>query len=141
MNRKKVSFDFDNTLSLLHIQEYAKLLVEKEIELWIVTRRYDDTNKYTQDFLKIIGVTADNLEKEHQYLFEVANKLGIPKERIIFMNMNPKYLFFKDNPDFVWHLDDDWSENAHITDFTSVKSITWVGNRRWQEECSRFLFD
>ena len=43
---QKVSFDFDNTLDFEHIQMYAKNLIEKKIEVWIVTSRYEDTSKY-----------------------------------------------------------------------------------------------
>lgn len=137
----KVSFDYDNTLSIASIQEYAKMLIDKGVEVWIVTRRFDSEDKYTLDFLKEIQVEPDNLKKQHVELFEVADRLGIKRENIIFMNMNPKYLFFKSNPDFVWHLDDDWTENTSITEFTSIKAITWFGNRDWKVECSKLLFD
>lgn len=139
--RKRVSFDFDSTLSIASIQEYAKMLIDKGIEVWIVTRRYDSEDKYTLDFLKEIQVEPDELKKQHAELFEIADRLGIKREHIVFMNMNPKYLFFKDNPDFVWHLDDDWTENLHITEFTTVKAVTWFGNRDWKTQCSRMLFD
>jgi len=41
---KKVVFDYDDTLSIPSIQEYAKMLIEKDVEVWIVTSRFDDVN-------------------------------------------------------------------------------------------------
>ena len=34
---RKVSFDFDGTLDMLHVQDYAKSLIEKGIEVHITT--------------------------------------------------------------------------------------------------------
>ena len=48
---QRVSFDMDSTLDIPSIQEYAKMLVEKGIEVWIVTSRYDSEDKYTPEFL------------------------------------------------------------------------------------------
>jgi len=138
---KKCSFDYDYTLSIASIQEYAKMLVDNGIEVWIVTRRYDSPEKYTEDFIKEIGITSNKLGLEYTELFEVADRLGIKREHIVFTNMTPKYLFFKKNPDFAWHLDDDWIENTHITEFTNVKAITWFGNKDWRVECGKLLFD
>ena len=69
----KVSFDFDSTLSKPNIQEYAKSLIEKGIEVHIVTDRFEDTTRcaYT-----------------NEYLFNVVNKLGINKNNIHFSHLN-----------------------------------------------------
>jgi len=42
MDKKIVTFDFDATLSRPDVQEYAKELIEKGIDVWVVTARYDD---------------------------------------------------------------------------------------------------
>ena len=101
----KVSFDFDSTLSKPNIQEYAKSLIEKGIEVHIVTDRFEDTTRcaYT-----------------NEYLFNVVNKLGINKNNIHFLNMTDKYKFFLNNPDFIWHLDDDDIAMEFINDETNV---------------------
>ena len=38
----KVSFDFDSTLSRKDVQSFAKELVDRGLEVWIVTSRFDD---------------------------------------------------------------------------------------------------
>jgi len=104
----KVSFDFDSTLSKTDIQEYAKSLIEKGIEVHIVTDRFEDTTKCAYN---------------NKYLFEVVNKLGIDKNNIHFLNMKDKYKFFLDNPEFIWHLDDDDDAMEFINDETKVMCI------------------
>jgi len=39
---RKVSFDFDSTLSRKDVQDFAKKLVSEGYEVWIVTSRFDD---------------------------------------------------------------------------------------------------
>lgn len=92
----KVSFDFDGTLDLPEIQEYAKELVEKDIEVWIVTNRVND------DFLTDAKWNND--------LLLTADSIGIEREHIQFIDGVLKDNFFVNNPDFIWHLDDDLSE-------------------------------
>jgi hypothetical protein len=94
---KKVSFDFDETLTLKSVQEYAKGLIKKGIDVHIVTTRYEDPSKY-------------HFPCDHKDLFKVAKEIGIKKENIHFTNFNFKWNFFKDNPNFVWHLDDNYIE-------------------------------
>ena len=140
----KVSFDFDSTLDTPSIQEYAKLLIEKGIEVWIVTSRYDSEDKYTPEFLKTInleGIKKGELTKLHEELFKIADKLGIDKNHIVFTNMIPKYTYFSNHPEFIWHLDDSWQECIWINEFTEVKGFPWMGNKNWKVECSKLLFD
>ena len=98
---KKVSFDFDGTLDIEIVQNYAKLLIDKGIEVHIVTTRWEDPTKYP--FLC-----------NHNDLFEIANKIGIKKENIHFNNMEYKYTFFLNNPNFIWHLDDNYEEKYEM---------------------------
>ena len=92
----KISFDFDGTLALSYVQEYAKTLIKKGIDVHIVTSRVSDIPEWNDD------------------LFKVADNLGIKKENIHFTEGNPKVNFFINNSEFIWHLDDDYSE---ILDF------------------------
>ena len=118
----KVSFDFDSTLDRPVVQDYAKSLIQDNIEVWIVTSRMSKVN------------TDWNKD-----LFLVADKLGILKENIVFTEMSDKFEFFKDK-DFIWHLDDDWVElnliNEHCKD-------TWgfgcFGNSVWKNKCDKLL--
>lgn len=102
MKKMKVSFDFDETLSRLAIQDYATNLIDKGYDVWIVTSRLNDevlANKFK--------MTLKNAYFGNKDLYDVAKMLGIPKDKIIFTNLGNKYHFFLDNNDFLWHLDDD----------------------------------
>lgn len=141
---QKVSFDYDSTLDIPSIQEYAKMLVEKGIEVWIVTSRYDSEDKYTPEFLKsinLVDVKEGELTKLHKELFEIADKVGISTDHIVFTNMRPKHTYFADHPEFMWHLDDSFQECIWINEFTEVKGVPWMGNKNWRVDCSKLLFD
>ncbi len=134
---KKVSFDFDQTLDRKEIQSYAKYLVDNGFEVHIVTARYDSIDKYTEDFCNRYNIKR--LKKDHNYLFEVADKLGISRDNIHFMNMNMKYGFFK-NENFIWHLDDDADELNTInknTDTIAVNSL--LKESDWKSKCNKLL--
>ena len=86
---KKVSFDFDGTLSKLSVQKYAKKLIEQNIDVHIVTSRWEDPSLY-------IDLNED--ERNHNDLFFVMQELGIKRENLHFTNMEYKVDFFKKNP-------------------------------------------
>jgi len=130
----KISFDFDGVLELNHIQEYAKELVARKFEVWIVTSRFGDAELYKKFFSTTINVDLTNND-----LWNVAKELGIPKEKIYFTNMADKYHFFKENEGFIWHLDDDWIENRNILNNTKTKGINSWGNSSWKQKCERIL--
>lgn len=129
----KISFDYDNTLSRSKLQDYAKELVQRGFELWIVTSRYDSTSKYTSKMIEDWGIK--NLQFEHNKLFKVADEIGIAKEHIIFMNMQPKKEFFKDNRDFIFHIDDDAVELMTIKYVNVVDSL----NGNWKGLCEDLI--
>ena len=80
----KVSFDFDSTLSRKDVQEFAKELVNKGIEVWIVTSRFDDETAMQKNWHWIKG--------QNQRLFDVAEECGIRRENIKFTCMESKSL-------------------------------------------------
>lgn len=123
----KVSFDFDDTLDRPKVQDYAKSLINKGIEVHITTSRYEDVTKYKWDV-------------NHDNLFKVAERLGIPKERIHFTNFVDKGDWFIMNPeyDFLWHLDDNIDEIRIINDQTSIRAIDSVVGM-WKEKCNRLI--
>ncbi len=134
---KKVSFDFDDTLGHnKEVQDYAEELVSRGVDVHIVTSRYDSVDKYTEETLKRFGI--QNLEKEHDYLFEVADRIQIPRENIHFTNMTLKYGFFKENEDFIFHLDDNDVELRHIASHTKTKGVD-VFLYDWKEFCEDIL--
>jgi hypothetical protein len=120
----KISFDYDNTLIYLCIQEFAKELVDKGLNVHIVTSR----------------PSSGGLGWNNDELFEVADTIGIKKENIHFTEYCWKYKFFnrEGNEDFVFHLDDDDSEVDEINEKTRyVKGILFDEN--WKENCLKTL--
>lgn len=106
----KVSFDFDDTLSEPKIQKLARTILESGLfTLWIVTARVP-TEK--------AGSPTWNDD-----LFGVAKDLGIPQDRIVFCAYSPKYEWFLNNEDFLFHIDDDPEEIRDINIHTKVRGI------------------
>ena len=116
----KVSFDFDNTLTRISVQKYAKELVERGLEVWIVTSR--------------MGFGKEPNPTWNDDLFEVAKYVGIKRENIHFCCMANKSEFLKDKG-FVFHIDDDNIELSFIKTDTDVKPIYLFGNKYWRNDC------
>jgi len=134
MKKYTVSFDFDGTLELKPIQEYARELMTRDwVEVWITTTRWGDDEKYKKFYL-----TTTNVDLTNNDLWEVAADLGIPRERIHFTNMENKWPYIK-TKNFVWHIDDDWVENRQILNRTKTKAISSFGNPNWKGKCERIL--
>ena len=130
---QKVSFDFDSTLELRSVQEYANDLIERGVEVWVVTSRFGDDELYRKFFHTSINVDLTNKD-----LREVTDRLGISADRIHFTNMQDKWEFIE-NRGFIWHLDDDWIENEMINSRTLTRGIDVFGNPKWREECESLL--
>jgi hypothetical protein len=127
----KVSFDFDDTLSRPEIQEYAKELISKGVEVWIVTTRWNRLSKFCDPgYFKLHGNTWGEVHN-------VAIELGIPLKRVVFTNYQYKFTFFKENLDFIWHLDDNPYEFKPIQTL-GIAAIDSFGN--WEEKCERLLW-
>jgi hypothetical protein len=120
----KVSFDFDGTLDKKSVQKYAKELIDKGFEVWICTARLNDNDAPSKDWNKD--------------LYQVAKDIGIKYENIIFMAFMDKYHFFECK-DFIWHLDDDWTELDLINKHTDTKGISVFGNENWKQKCNKLL--
>lgn len=128
MNNKKVSFDFDGTLSYKTVQYYAKSLIDSGYDVHIVTSRY----KNIEDYFPIIW-------KNGNYdLLNIANILGISIDKIHFTNMKDKYLFFSENEGFLWHLDDDSIELKKINKYTKTIGIS-VNGSNYKNKCNKIL--
>lgn len=127
----KVSFDFDDTLIHDEVQDYAaRLTDDPDIEVWIVTARISPENVPA-------GIKAIYIKKNKD-LFDVAERLGIPEERIVFMGFTDKYEFFKDKG-FLWHIDDDEMELRLIDRYTETFGVTYVVNNNWYDKCEFLL--
>jgi hypothetical protein len=126
---EKVSFDFDDTLEFKIIQNYANELIEKGIDIYIVTTRYEDTSNYPNN--------RDG-HLNHNELLKVAKNLGIKYDHIYFTNYQDKWPFFIDK-DFIWHLDDNNIECNMITTNTRNKTKGIVFKSNWKHKCNKLL--
>lgn len=123
---KKVSFDFDGTLSRNDVQDYAKSLMNKGLDVWVTTSRYDEINKHLYKF-----------NSTNEDMYKVTDKIGLPKEKIIFCNMQNKIDIM--HKDFIWHLDDDWYELNLLNTQSKIIGISIFGNNKWKLECNKLL--
>lgn len=127
MNKKniiRVSLDYDSTLSCSDVEKYAKELVERNFEVWIVTSRFSSEN-------------APNKEWNDD-LFQVADRVGIKRQHIHFTNYADKYEYLKDT-DFIFHIDDDNIELSMIKDYTGVIPIYLFANKNWRKDCEKAI--
>lgn len=127
---KKISFDFDSTLSEKHIQKFASKLIELGFDVWITTSRFPNKIAKKKNWWWVI--------KNNQELFDVANNLNIQKKNIIFTNGQDKINFLKNN-NFLFHLDDDNTEIELINESDDICIGIWTLNNNWKKECKKIL--
>lgn len=126
----KVSFDFDGTLARRDVQNYAKELVNRGLEVWIVTSRFSTESALKKGWHWI--------EKQNQELYEVAEKCGIKKENIKFTDQVDKIVFLK-GKNFKFHLDDDEIELMLIFESDEKCIPLNVGHSDWCEHCETVI--
>lgn len=127
---KKVSFDFDGTLSRTDVQSFAKSLVENGHDVWIVTSRIATEPALKKGWYWI--------ERQNEELYDVAEKCGIPKDKIVFTEHVDKIVFLRDK-DFTFHLDDDEHELMMILESKDSCSPLNVDHFEWEENCKQLL--
>ena len=128
--KNKVSFDFDSTLDKPSVQKYAKDLIDKGFEVWVITSRPDVyKNHWVVDGVEV--------KLENNDLFKVTDNLGIPKEQIHFTCYDLKSNFIK-GKGFLWHLDDDEVEIESINEETNCVGVL-VCEDNWKEKCERII--
>ncbi len=126
----KVSFDFDATLSRKDVQQFAKSLVDKGHEVWIITSRFDDETILERGFIHAKG--------QNKVLFDVASECGIKVENIKFTCMESKSDFIK-GKGFSFHLDDDEYELMDILQTKDGCKPINVGYFAWEEACKEII--
>lgn len=121
---KIVTFDFDSTLSRQDVQDYAKELIERGFDVWVLTSRYDEIHKHR---------FVHNPTNED--LYKITDKLGIPRWKIRFTCMKNKseYLF---GTNVIWHLDDDFVELNNINKETDTVGISVLSNG-YKHKCNK----
>ena len=124
-----VTFDFDNTLSRSDVQEYAKELIKKGFDVWVLTSRYDDLHKHRY-----------HLNPTNEDLWGVVDLLGIPKHKVRFTCFQPKSNYL-DGTNVLWHLDDDQVELESIIDLELKTIPISVLDKNWIDLCNMVLFN
>lgn len=127
----KVSFDFDDTLSKPKVQEYAKELINRGIEVYIVTARWSNTAMELAFPNVVSFYNAD--------LYLVADTLKIHSDNIIFMDMVPKNEYLK-TTNILWHLDDCGVEIIHIKNDKDCKTLPInMLSSSWKTKCEKLI--
>jgi hypothetical protein len=104
--RLKIAFDYDDTLTQLDVFTFAKRLISCGHDVWIMTARIEKDDEYTTQCKKY-GIIPD--DGRNADLFKVAKKLGVPREKIIFTNLQDKSTFYKEHEfDLLFDDDDGW---------------------------------
>lgn len=127
---KKISFDFDGTLSRNDVQEYATKMVNTGYEVWIVTSRVNTENALAKGWHWV--------ERQNQELYDVAKKCGIKKEHIFFTEHVDKIVFLK-NKQFIFHIDDDVDELMYILESNDLCKPVNVQHSDWLTHCEEIL--
>lgn len=124
---KQISFDFDGTLTIPKIQEYAKKFIEQGWEVFILTSRYDEMHKH---------LFPNN--PTNQEVYDMADNLGVPYHHIIFTNMQLKMELLKDSRVEI-HLDNAAFEKefADLSEYDLPRVITLEDN--WEEIINKLL--
>jgi len=125
----KVSFDYDGTLSLPHVEEFAKELVEQGYEVWVVTSRVSEEDSVLHPW----GGTDRNKD-----LWASCERIGIPEDRVKFTAFADK-IEFLDGMGFLFHLDDDLYELTAIMESKDSCQPLNVGHFEWKENCLEVL--
>jgi hypothetical protein len=99
---EKISFDFDGVLELDRFQTLAKRLITEGNDVYIVTRRQEDTAS--------------------EAVYKVADELGIPHSKVIFTNGHLKWEAIKNNH-IQKHYDNNLNEINHINDNTDAEGV------------------
>lgn len=128
---KKVSFDYDGTLALPNVENFAKELVESGVEVWVITSRVgdDNPNKLSTSFPD---------PQWNEDLWETCDRVGIPKDRVIFTNFVDKIEFIR-NQNLIFHLDDDLHELLGIMEDGDKCEPVNVNYFDWENICRNLL--
>jgi len=105
----KISFDFDGVLTTEKMQQHAQKYIAQGHDVYITTSRR--TEEFFNENNVEINIKKGELNKD---VFEIAEKIGIPKDHIRFTNFKDKYPILED---FDIHYDDDPLEIRFIDDY------------------------
>lgn len=115
----KVAIDFDDTLDQEEVQEYAKSLVKRGIEVWICTARMDNE----------FGNPNWNND-----VWAMCSYIGIPITHTIFTNSYNKSHYLN-GKGFLWLLDDMHDNIEDLCENSEVTPILYVHFNPWKDKC------
>lgn len=121
----KVSFDFDCTLDREDVQLYAKSLIKQGYKVYITTSRLSNEKAPSPSW--------------NEDLYIVCDIVGIPKDHITFTSYTDKADFFLENPDFIFHLDDDFWELETMKNYHCKTVGISVLSPSYQAKCNEIL--
>lgn len=131
MNKKlKMSFDFDSTMSRKDIQKYAKELIEEGHDVWIVTSRCATEPSLAKGWHWV--------EKQNQELYDVAESVGIPREKIVFTAHVDKIEYLQ-GKGFLFHIDDDSYELIEIVKSGDPCRVVNADHSDWLIHCKEII--
>jgi len=128
-----LTVDFDNTLTRLDVQEYIKELIGIDIDVWVLTMRYDELHKHKW-----------KSSPTNQDLYDVLDKIGLPKHKVIFCNMegwesgehNAKAKYLR-GTNVLLHLDDSERELMSFESCEGNNTVpVQVNKDTWRFDCS-----
>lgn len=126
--KKIVTFDYDYTLELPEVQDYARHLMAHGIDVRIVTSRWDEL--HLKETLKY----PDNSD-----LYQTAMALHIPLEEIYFTNDHLKADYFDGVESVIWHLDNNLHEINAINLSQDSQVVGILLEDGWMEKCNELL--
>lgn len=107
--RLKIAFDFDGTLTEADIFAFAQRLVWCGHDVWIMTARIEKDEEYVAQCSKF-GIEPK--ENHNADLYAIAGKLGIPREKVIFVNLQNKSAAYQEQGfDLLFDDDSEWHCN------------------------------
>lgn len=126
----KISFDFDGTIARKDVQLFAKELITQGHELWIVTSRCATEPALERGWHWV--------ERQNQELYDVAEQVGIPRERIVFTEHVDK-IEFLEGKGFVVHVDDDPDELWEIRKSGDPCGVVNVDHSDWRLHFAEYV--
>lgn len=126
-NKIIVTFDFDETLSRKDVQEYAIELIERGIDVWVLTTRYDELHKHRYE----PNPTNDDL-------WAVIDSINIPRFKVRFTNMEWKANYLL-HTNVSLHLDDNYKEFIKMRNMKCKTLGVQVNCGSFRNKCNRII--
>jgi hypothetical protein len=121
-----ITIDFDNTLTRSCVQMAVKEWIERGIDVWILTARFDELHKHMYP-----------INPKNDEVYKIAKDVGIERHKIIFCNMLPKANYLR-GTNVLFHLDDSSVELQEILD-SKIKTIPLSVFDDWKNKAENFL--